>query len=166
MRAQPPITRGSRAASEIMAAIMLTLIVISVGSVLVINYLSQSQRQTQYLEGVIDRATEMAAEPLFSILYTYYNTTPGSERLEIVIYTGPGVLELVGIYVNNTLVWEVGDNNVYLNGAPVAGALLLGDNTIYNLTIVTHLPLAPGEKYILKVATSTGTQATAVGEAH
>lgn len=158
--------RVSKNVSEIMAAILLTLIAVSLGAVFLLNYLEQSRKQEQVLEGLVDRMADLAAEPLFDILYTYYNTTPGQERLEMAIYVGPGVLEVVGIYVNDTLVWNTGDPNAYVNGTLVTGALLLGGEAIYNLTIAGPLPLAAGDTFVLKVAISTGTQETALGEAH
>ncbi len=125
--------------SEIVAAMMLLLITVAIGTAL---YLYLYSRAIAYQQSVTQEliAEEVRSEQQLTILLVYGNSTTNT----IVLYlaTGNMPVELDGIYVNNTLAYNSPTN--------------LSASSISKVTVNSPIPLAPGEIVYVKIVYAGG----------
>jgi hypothetical protein len=154
-----------KAVSEIVAAILLALIVVSIGGMVVLYFNSQRAGVQRTVFSQLSLAKNIQQQPVFHAYFTVYNTTDNT--LTILINVGPGFLELVSVYVNDTLVNTEG-STVYLNGIILENPQKIVINKTGVNTIIVKppqpLPFSPGDKFILKILSSVGTSDTVTGK--
>ena len=145
--------------SELVAAILLVLIVVSVGSVIVYETIKRSNYSRNVFMSQLLKAKELAQEAPFSIVYTVYNTTSG--ELIVLLNVGTGELTITGIYVNNTLV-NTPNSTVIVNGltAPNPERISVREMDVNVIIVKNRLPITSGN-IIVKVVSDAGT--TAIG---
>lgn len=155
-----------KSVSEIVAAILLTLIMVSLGAIVVLNLMEERQAAEQAVESQLDLAQRILTQALFDVVYVVWNTT--DQSLYMIVSVGDGYLELKGVYVNDTLVNPPGAV-VEVNGNPITDpqTILLPSNDLSLVKITPPTPpaISPGDTIIVRVSTSTGLQDLATGEA-
>ena len=95
--------RQMRAISEIVAALLILLIIISVG---VSVYLYMFSRVMSYQQSLSQQliSEEIKTREYLLILYVIGNSTNG--RITIILVTGNWPVDLIAVYVNNTLAYD------------------------------------------------------------
>lgn len=149
--------KRKRIVSEIVAVLLTTLIVISVGSIILVYLRSTSQAGFQSYFNEIEKANAIANEAIFEVIYCSYNAT--SNLLEIYLNVGPGMTFLSSIYLNDILLTD-GNHLIVLNGIPVnwtpQNSYLLKEKAI-NYLVVYNVTLLNNTSAILKLVTSANT---------
>ncbi len=155
------VSSRGKCISELVAAILLVLIVVSVGSFIVYELMKRSSYSKQVFMSQLLKAKELAEEAPFNIVYTIYNATSG--ELIILLNVGSGQLTITGIYVNNTLV-NTPNSTVIVNGAiiPNPEKISVKEMDVNVIIVENKLPITSGN-IIVKVVSDAGTSATATG---
>ncbi len=118
----------SRGVSPYVSTIILTLIVLGVGSYLLVSALSRFQAETQNLRREAQRL-EYEARQALSVVASFINGT----ELAIYVATGDWPTKILGIYVNDTLFMDrcsctiVGSDEVSWSVPPYALAYISCD---------------------------------------
>ncbi len=158
--------RQKRAVSEIVAAILLVMIVVSLGTSIILYFYRQRSNVQNAALSQMQLAKNIQQQPVFTAYYSIYNTT--NNTLTVLLTVGPGFLEIVSIYLNDTLV-NTQASTVYLNNQAVNNPQVIVINStgvnIIKVIPETSLDLSPGDSYILKVVSSVGTYSTVIGKA-
>lgn len=110
-------SRSLRMVSEIVAVLLVSIIVISVGGVLILKLRDVQGIWNQAVTGLQERANSISNEPSFSVAYSYANLTGG--YLVIFLNVAPGSLIVSSIYMENI---RLNDNITYIeiDGSRVA----------------------------------------------
>ncbi len=150
------MTKTRKSISEITAAILMSLIVVSIGTIVILNYMNASGAQRDIIESQLDKQRYLAEEALFDLMYTIYNST--SNELVIILSSGPGYLEISSIYVNNTLVYDSNSaTTAIVNGSSVTGPIVIPEKSVVEIKIPVAIVGVPGNSIIVKVVTEAGT---------
>jgi len=150
------MTKTKKSVSEITAAILMSLIVVSIGAIVILNYMNASGAQRDVIESQLDKQRYLAEEALFDLMYTVYNST--SNELVIILSSGPGYLEISSIYVNNTLVYDSGPaSTAIVNGTPVTGPIVIPEKSVVEIKIPVTITGSPGDTIVVKVVSKAGT---------
>ena len=156
------MTKTKKSVSEITAAILMSLIVVSIGAIVILNYMNASGAQRNIIESQLDKQRYLAEEALFDLMYTMYNST--SNELVIILSSGPGYLEISSIYVNNTLVYDSGSaSTAIVNGTSVTGPIIVPEKSVIEIKIPTTIVGSPGDSIVVKVVSEVGTTRTLGG---
>ncbi len=150
--------------SEIVAVVLLTLIVVSVGSIVVYEAMKRSGTARLTLAGQIQKVRELEQQAPFNVIYACYNTT--AHELVLLVNVGPGLLIISSIYINDTLV-NTPDTSVTVNGSPVNDPqqIRVPELDVSVVRVQKEMQITPGDTLIVKVVTSTGISSTVVGVA-
>gem|GEM_PF-5091758 len=152
--------KSLRAVSEIVAAVLLTMIVLSVGSLVLYKYYGFWVESRRGSETLLERVEGQVTEPILSPLYCTYNAT--SNKLVLIVVVGSPGLEIRSIYANRTRVYETGEP-VLLDGEPVSGPLVVLGERMSTLEIQASLPLSPGDRLEILIYSRGGNTATCSG---
>ena len=136
--------------SEIVAAMMLLLITVAIGTAL---YLYLYSRAIAYQQSVSQElvAEELRSKQQLIVLLAYGNSTTNTVTLYLA--TGNAPVEVNGIYVNNTLAQEY-NPPIHLNASAIS-----------KITINSPIPLASGNIIYIKIIYAGGySYAEASGE--
>jgi len=98
--------RLQRAVSEIVAILLVSLIVISVGGVLLLKLRDFQAIWSEAISGLQNRASQLSSEPAFSIVYSYIDISKGYVNVMIFINIAPGSLIISSIYLNSVRINE------------------------------------------------------------
>lgn len=146
--------RRSRGLSEVVSALLLALVVVSLGAVVAFRYYESWSKAKIGGEAAAERAKLAASEAVVAPLYCHYNVT--SKKLVLVVAAGPSGAEVSSVYVNGALAYEAGPG----------GSLLLEGGKVSALEVsAPNLALKPGDKIEVLIYTRGGNVAACSGEA-
>jgi hypothetical protein len=98
-----------RAVSEIVAILIVTIIVISVGGVLILKLRNIQDIWYGVINDLQEKANSLSSEPSYTIAYSYVNIT--GSYICIILNVAPGSLTISSVYLENS---RVNENLTYI----------------------------------------------------
>jgi len=148
--------RAERGVSELAAAALLALIVLTLGGIVLSRYYFSWSQEWHAYASHYQRALSMASEGLVSLVYGYYNSTSGTLVLVLAVGSGGGAID--AIYVDNQLYWRSGEGNLSVNGAPSTSAEFPPSGGLVEISVSKSLPAPPDGALHVKLVTEAGNQ--------
>jgi len=162
--------RLQRAVSEIVAILLVSLIVISVGGVLLLKLRNFQGIWSEAISGLQNKASQLSSEPAFSIVYSYINISGGYVNVTIFINVAPGSLIISSIYLNSV---RINENfaNITVDGKNTTissnGELILNGGDAHAVEVKVPASVLPGLSSsnftyaIVKIVSESGISETA-----